>query len=81
MILDYAGLYCEASLSPGWGHLYVSCLSGGQRVVLIHLSDYCDHLSVRLYRHVFFGPALRRGRRTAQTAPAPAETVLLEGGW
>ena len=23
IILDYAGLYCEDSWSPGWGHLYV----------------------------------------------------------
>ena len=24
VILEYMGLYCEASWSPGWGHLYVS---------------------------------------------------------
>ena len=27
VILDYMGLYCEASWSPGWGHLYVSCFT------------------------------------------------------
>ena len=30
-ILDYMGLYCEASFSPGWGHLYVSCLTWCRR--------------------------------------------------
>lgn len=23
VVLDYMGLYCEASWSPGWGHIYV----------------------------------------------------------
>jgi hypothetical protein len=28
--LDYLGLYCEASYSPAWGHVYVSLpLRGG----------------------------------------------------
>ena len=27
VVLDYMGLYCEASLSPGWGHLYVGCVT------------------------------------------------------
>jgi len=31
VILDYMGLYCEASLSPGWGHLYVSCFNIGSK--------------------------------------------------
>ena len=50
-------------------------------VILMNLPDYCDRLSIRYHRHVFFDPALRRGLPAAQASPAFAKIVLCEGGW
>lgn len=38
VILDYRGLYCEDSWSPGWGHLYVFVLT--QRVLWTELTTF-----------------------------------------
>ncbi|KAF9784455.1 hypothetical protein BJ322DRAFT_1021205 [Thelephora terrestris] len=40
----YVGLYCEASLSPGWGHLSVSCIDLVDETVIIDFLDYRDRL-------------------------------------
>lgn len=37
IILDYAGLYCEDSWSPGWGHLYISAVVS----VSVSVAMYC----------------------------------------
>lgn len=50
-------------------------------MTLIDLPDYCDRVSIRQYHHVLFGPALRRGLRATQAAPAFAKIVLLESRW
>jgi hypothetical protein len=83
VILDYAGLYCEASLSPRWGHLYVSCPKPKRRKCTHQLSlpDCRDRLGIRFHRHVLLDPALCRGFRTAQVTPAFAKTLLFEGSW
>lgn len=35
VILDYSGLYCEDSWSPGWGHIYVGDSSRITSTILI----------------------------------------------
>ncbi|KIP11275.1 hypothetical protein PHLGIDRAFT_124932 [Phlebiopsis gigantea 11061_1 CR5-6] len=37
VILDYAGLYCEDSWSPGWGHLYISVIVSAS----VSVAMYC----------------------------------------
>ncbi|KAF9783760.1 organic solute transporter Ostalpha-domain-containing protein [Thelephora terrestris] len=37
VILDYVGLYCEASLSPGWGHLYITVIVS----ISVTIAVYC----------------------------------------
>ncbi|KAI0090503.1 organic solute transporter Ostalpha-domain-containing protein [Irpex rosettiformis] len=37
VILDYVGLYCEDSWSPGWGHLYISVIVS----ISVSVSMYC----------------------------------------
>ena len=36
VILDYLGLYCESSWSPGWGYVYVSG----------RVEDVADHVAL-----------------------------------
>ena len=81
VILEYMGLYCEASWSPGWGHLYVSHFAWTGRMALIVFPDCGNRLDIRLRRHVLFDPALRRGLRPTQTTQAFAQIVLREGSW
>ncbi|KAI0343392.1 DUF300-domain-containing protein [Trametopsis cervina] len=37
VILDYVGLYCEDSWSPGWGHIYITVIVS----VSVSVSMYC----------------------------------------
>jgi len=60
VILDYMGLYCEASWTPGWGHLYVSSSASSRRNGPDRVLDCGDRLNIRHRRHVLFDPALRR---------------------
>jgi hypothetical protein len=75
------GLYCEASLSPGWGHLYVSRIDVVDETVIIDFLDYRDRLGISNYRHVLSNPILPRGLRAAQATATYAEIILTEGGW
>jgi hypothetical protein len=37
VILDYSGLYCEASWSPGWGHIYIVVIVS----ISVTIAMYC----------------------------------------
>ncbi|KAI0358078.1 DUF300-domain-containing protein [Trametes cingulata] len=37
VILDYAGLYCEDSWSPGWGHIYITLIVS----ISVSIAMYC----------------------------------------
>ncbi|KAH9846988.1 DUF300-domain-containing protein [Lenzites betulinus] len=37
VILDYAGLYCEDSWSPGWGHIYITIVVS----ISVSIAMYC----------------------------------------
>ncbi|KAJ8482614.1 hypothetical protein ONZ51_g5230 [Trametes cubensis] len=37
VVLDYAGLYCEDSWSPGWGHIYITLVVS----VSVSIAMYC----------------------------------------
>jgi hypothetical protein len=75
------GLYCEASLFPGWGHLYVSRIDVVDETVIIDFLDYRDRLDISNYRHVLSYPTLPRGLQAAQATATYAEIILTEGGW
>ncbi|KAI0646590.1 organic solute transporter Ostalpha-domain-containing protein [Trametes meyenii] len=45
VVLDYAGLYCEDSWSPGWGHIYITLIVS----ISVTIAMYC---LIQLYMSV-----------------------------
>lgn len=81
VILDYSGLYCEDSWSPGWGHIYVGDTSLLPFVIPTSTADNCRHFCIRIRRDVLSPTVVLSHLAALETPEAVAKAVRCESCW
>ena len=85
MVLNYAGLYCEESWSPAWGHVYVSNTTLNKNFVIqrgaIVVQDLRPYLRQCFNCHVLSPSALFLRIEAAFASEASSEIVRCQGCW
>lgn len=82
--LNYVGLYCEKSLSPAWGHVYVRIFLVST-IVIIRAQRYSldcgDCIGVGDDRHVLLDSAVCAYSQAIGAAEAAVEVVCDQSCW